>query len=70
MLSYFGTDQTQVQRYLTTPSVKEARNSLLMSAYAKIPMQFFILLLGVMLYVFFIFNDAPISFRAEDPVPN
>lgn len=68
MLSYFGTDQTQVQRYLTTPSVKEARNSLLMSAYAKVPMQFFILLLGVMLYVFFIFNDAPISFRAEDPV--
>ena len=68
MLSYFGTDQTQVQRYLTTPSVKEARNSLLMSAYAKVPMQFFILLLGVMLYVFFIFNDAPISFRAQDPV--
>lgn len=68
MLSYFGTDQTQVQRYLTTPSVSEARNSLLMSAYAKVPMQFFILLLGVMLYVFFIFNDAPISFRASDPV--
>ncbi|RNC84493.1 MAG: sodium-coupled permease [Balneola sp.] len=68
MLSYFGTDQTQVQRYLTTPSVKAARNSLLMSAYAKVPMQFFILLLGVMLYIFFIFNDAPISFRASDPV--
>ncbi len=68
MLSYFGTDQTQVQRYLTTPSTGEARNSLLMSAYAKVPMQFFILLLGVMLYIFFIFNDAPISFRASDPV--
>ncbi|MFV1883121.1 MAG: sodium:solute symporter [Balneola sp.] len=68
MLSYFGTDQTQVQRYLTTPSVGQARKSLLMSAYAKVPMQFFILLLGVMLYVFFIFNDAPISFRASDPV--
>ncbi len=68
MLSYFGTDQTQVQRYLTTPSVSEARNSLMMSAYAKVPMQFFILLLGVMLYIFFIFNDAPISFRASDPV--
>lgn len=68
MLSYFGTDQTQVQRYLTTPSTDEARNSLLMSAYAKVPMQFFILLLGVMLYIFFIFNDAPISFRASDPV--
>lgn len=68
MLSYFGTDQTQVQRYLTTPSVGEARKSLLLSAYAKVPMQFFILLLGVMMYVFFIFNDAPISFRATDPV--
>ena len=68
MLSYFGTDQTQVQRYLTTPSVDEARKSLMLSAYAKVPMQFFILLLGVMLYVFFIFNDAPISFRATDPV--
>ncbi|GAB5410033.1 MAG: hypothetical protein BalsKO_23980 [Balneolaceae bacterium] len=68
MLSYFGTDQTQVQRYLTTPTVSQARNSLLMSAYAKVPMQFFILLLGVMMYVFFIFNDAPISFRSADPV--
>lgn len=68
MLSYFGTDQTQVQRYLTTPDVAQARKSLLLSAYAKVPMQFFILLLGVMLYVFFIFNDAPISFRATDPV--
>lgn len=68
MLSYFGTDQTQVQRYLTTPSVGEARKSLLLSAYAKVPMQFFILLLGVMMYVFFIFNDAPISFRATEPV--
>lgn len=68
MLSYFGTDQTQVQRYLTTSDTKEARKSLLLSAYAKVPMQFFILLLGVMLYVFFIFNDAPISFRSTDPV--
>ncbi|MFN1834738.1 sodium:solute symporter [Balneola sp. MJW-20] len=68
MLSYFGTDQTQVQRYLTTPDVKQARKSLLMSAYAKVPMQFFILLLGVMLYVFFIFQPAPISFRATEPI--
>tara|TARA_R110001599_G_scaffold150929_4_gene335399 strand:+ start:17952 stop:19682 length:1731 start_codon:yes stop_codon:yes gene_type:complete len=68
MLSYFGTDQTQVQRYLTTSDTKEAKKSLLLSAYAKVPMQFFILLLGVMLYVFFIFNDAPISFRSTDPV--
>ncbi|MCH2451400.1 MAG: sodium-coupled permease [Gracilimonas sp.] len=68
MASYFGTDQSQVQRYLTTDSVKNARKSLLMTAYAKIPMQFFILLLGVMLYVFFIFNSAPVSFRASEPV--
>lgn len=68
MLSYFGTDQTQVQRYLTTSDDTQARKSLLLSAYAKVPMQFFILLLGVMLYIFFIFNEAPISFRATDPV--
>lgn len=68
MASYFGTDQTQVQRYLTTDSVKNARKSLLMTAYAKVPMQFFILLLGVMLYVFFIFNPAPASFRATEPI--
>ncbi|WP_421775456.1 sodium:solute symporter [Gracilimonas sp.] len=68
MASYFGTDQTQVQRYLTTDSVKNARKSLLLTAYAKVPMQFFILLLGVMLYVFFIFNPAPASFRSSEPV--
>lgn len=68
MVSYFGTDQTQVQRYLTTKSEKDARKSLLLTAYAKVPMQFFILLLGVFLYVFFIFNDAPISFRSKAPV--
>ena len=66
MLSYFGTDQSQVQRYLTAKSLKDARQSLLLSAYAKIPMQFFILLLGVMLYVFYIFGSAPITFRPVD----
>ncbi len=66
MLSYFGTDQTQVQRYLTAASLKDARKSLLLTAYAKVPMQFFILLLGVMLYVFYIFGPAPLSFRAVD----
>ena len=66
MLSYFGTDQTQVQRYLTTSSLADARKSLLMSAYAKVPMQFFILLLGVMLYIFFVFQPAPITFRTTD----
>ncbi|MDZ7695125.1 MAG: hypothetical protein U5K69_29075 [Balneolaceae bacterium] len=66
MLSYFGTDQSQVQRYLTAKSLKDARQSLLLSAYAKIPMQFFILLLGVMLYVFYIFGSARITFRPVD----
>ncbi|MEX0769742.1 MAG: sodium:solute symporter [Balneolaceae bacterium] len=67
MLSYFGTDQSQVQRYLTAKSLKDARKSLLLSAYAKIPMQFFILLLGVMLYVFYIFGPAPMTFRPIEP---
>jgi Na+/proline symporter len=67
MLSYFGTDQSQVQRYLTAKSLKDARKSLLLSAYAKIPMQFFILLLGVMLYVFYIFGGAPMTFRSVEP---
>lgn len=67
MLSYFGTDQTQVQRYLTAKSLKDARKSLMLTAYAKIPMQFFILLLGVMLYVFYIFGPAPATFRSVEP---
>lgn len=67
MLSYFGTDQTQVQRYLTARSLKDARKSLLLTAYAKVPMQFFILLLGVMLYVFYIFGPAPMTFRDAEP---
>lgn len=68
MLSYFGTDQTQVQRYLTAKSMNDARKSLLLTAYAKIPMQFFILLLGAMLYVFYIFGPAPMTFRSTEPV--
>ena len=68
MLSYFGTDQSQVQRYLTAKSLGDARKSLLMTAYAKIPMQFFILLLGAMLYVFYIFGSAPMTFRSTQPV--
>lgn len=67
MLSYFGTDQTQVQRYLTAKSLKDARKSLLLTAYAKVPMQFFVLLLGVMLYVFYIFGSAPLTFRSVEP---
>ena len=60
MLSYFGTDQSQVQRYLTARSVDEARSSLLMSAYWKIPLQALILLLGVLVFLFHVFQPAPL----------
>jgi solute:Na+ symporter, SSS family len=59
MLSYFGTDQSQVQRYLTARSVDEARSSLLMSAYWKIPLQALVLLIGVLVFVFYIFHRPP-----------
>jgi SSS family transporter len=60
--SYFGTDQSQVQRYLTSRSVNEARHSLLMSAYWKIPLQLVVLVLGVLVYVFYVFNAPPLLF--------
>jgi Na+/proline symporter len=60
MLSYFGTDQSQVQRYLTAKSVPEARSSLLMSAYWKIPLQGLILLIGVLVFVFYVFTPPPL----------
>lgn len=62
MIAYFGTDQSQVQRYLTSRSLADAKGSLLMSAFVKIPMQFFILLLGVCLYVFYFFGERPLLF--------
>ncbi|MCS6875207.1 MAG: sodium:solute symporter [Pyrinomonadaceae bacterium] len=62
-LSYFGCDQSQVQRFLTARSVSEGRISLLMSALLKIPMQFFILLIGVMVFVFYQFHTPPIIFN-------
>jgi SSS family solute:Na+ symporter len=62
-LSYFGTDQSQVQRYLTTPSVDAARESLLMSAYWKIPLQALVLLVGVFLFLFYVFQPAPMLFN-------
>lgn len=65
MLSYFGADQSQVQRYLTTKSLTHARSSLLLSAIAKVPMQFFILLLGTYLYVFYLFAERPLLFIPE-----
>jgi Na+/proline symporter len=60
--SYFGTDQSQVQRYLTAKSLDGARQSLLMSAYWKIPLQFLVLVLGVLVFVFYVFNPPPLLF--------
>ena len=61
--SYFGTDQSQVQRYLTTKSIDEARGSLLMSAYWKIPLQALVLLVGVFMFLFYLFTPAPMLFN-------
>jgi SSS family transporter len=63
MLSYFGTDQSQVQRYLTAKSVDEARSSLLMSAYWKIPLQALVLLIGVLVFVFYLFKAPPLLYN-------
>ncbi|HET9707008.1 MAG TPA: sodium/solute symporter, partial [Gemmatimonadales bacterium] len=63
MLSYFGCDQSQVQRYLTARSIDEARSSLMMSAYVKIPLQALILLMGVLVFVFYLFNQPPMLFN-------
>src|SRR6186997_1632707 len=64
-LSYFGTDQSQVQRYLTTPTVDAARGSLLMSAYWKIPLQALVLLVGVLTFAFYVFSPAPLLFDSR-----
>jgi Na+/proline symporter len=63
--SYFGADQSQVQRYLTARSLDDARQSLLMSAYWKIPLQVIVLLVGVLVFAFYTFNQAPLLFSAE-----
>lgn len=62
-LSYFGTDQSQVQRYLSGKSIKEMRMGLIFNGLLKVPMQFFILLVGVMVFVFFQFNSSPLNFN-------
>jgi Na+/proline symporter len=62
-LSYFGTDQSQVQRYISGSSLRESRLGLMFNAVFKIPMQFFILLLGVMVFVFYQFEPAPFYFN-------
>ncbi len=63
-LSYFGCDQSQVQRYLTARSVDEGRTSLMMSAFLKIPLQFLILLIGVLVFVFYQFSPSPLVFNS------
>lgn len=63
MLSYFGTDQSQVQRYLSGKSVKQSQMGLIMNGLLKVPMQFFILLIGVMVFVFYQFNASPLHFN-------
>ena len=72
MLSYFGTDQSQVQRYLSGRSVRESQLGLLFNGLLKVPMQFFILLVGVMVFVFYQFNASPINFNpaAHEAVQN
>lgn len=64
-LSYFGADQSQVGRYLTGSSLKESRLGLLMNGIVKVPMQFLILLIGALVFVFYLFNKAPIFFNEK-----
>ncbi len=65
MLSYFGTDQSQVQRYLSGKSLRESQLGLLFNGLLKVPMQFFILLVGVMVFVFYQFNASPLNFNPK-----
>ena len=65
-LAYFGTDQSQVGRYLSGRSVKESQMGLIMNGLLKVPMQFFILLTGVMVFVFFQFNPVPLNFNPNN----
>jgi solute:Na+ symporter, SSS family len=63
MLSYFGTDQSQVQRYLTAKSIDQARSSLFMSAYWKIPLQALVLLVGIFVFIYFLFSPPPLLYN-------
>jgi solute:Na+ symporter, SSS family len=65
-LSYFGTDQSQVGRYLSGKSIRESQMGLIMNGFLKVPMQFFILLIGVMVFVFFQFNPVPLNFNPNN----
>ncbi|MBX2844699.1 MAG: sodium:solute symporter [Saprospiraceae bacterium] len=64
-LSYFGTDQSQVQRYLSGKDAAQAKMGLMFNALFKVPMQFFILLVGIMVFAFFQFNQSPLNFNPE-----
>jgi Na+/proline symporter len=68
MLSYFGTDQTQVGRYLSGKTDKESQMGMIMNGFLKVPMQFFILLTGVMVFVFFQFNPVPLNFNPNNKI--
>ena len=72
MLSYFGTDQSQVQRYLSGKSVRESQLGLIFNGLLKVPMQFFILLIGVMVFVFYQFSASPLNFNptVNDAIAN
>lgn len=65
MMSYFGTDQSQVQRYLSGKSLREMQLGMIFNGILKIPMQFFILFIGVMVFVFYQFNSSPINFNPQ-----
>lgn len=67
-LAYFGTDQSQVGRYLSGRSVRESQMGLLMNGLLKVPMQFFILLTGVLVFVFFQFNPVPLNFNPNNKI--
>jgi Na+/proline symporter len=67
-LAYFGTDQSQVGRYLSGKSVRESQMGLLMNGLLKVPMQFFILLTGVLVFVFFQFNPVPLNFNPNNKI--
>jgi solute:Na+ symporter, SSS family len=65
-LAYFGTDQSQVQRYLTASSLRQSRLSLIFNGFMKIPMQFFILAIGVLVFVFYHFESPPLVFNSAE----
>jgi Na+/proline symporter len=67
-LAYFGTDQSQVGRYLSGKSIRESQMGLIMNGFLKVPMQFFILLIGVMVFVFFQFNPVPLNFNPNNRI--